>query len=250
MPTYSSDNSLQNKEEYQEVLLVNGYAAVIEDKHNQYNQVARARKEARGYFYCTDDKNLYMNHHMTNNGGFGYAPICLIDYSSYENDLKFKSAVHNEDWKTIYKYTKFLINNGVNKVWFSFQFIPKEENYLSRAFAIISAENPNMQIQSENENATSSLSMINYLQEKNLEFYDSMGELSGHEEKSFIIYDIDKKSAISLGKKFQQESILFNDREFISILNCNSRKIELELDHNKYYSRKTRLDSKEVVSNC
>jgi len=249
MSSFHSDKSLHNQEGYEEVILCNGFDKVIQDEFQSYNKVARARASSSGYFYSTEDNNLYMNKHMTGSGGSGYAPVCLIDYHSYENQLRFKSAVSKKEWLTIYKYTKFLINDGKNKAWFSFQFLPKQEHYLSRIFTIISAENPNMQLQSNQLNKANNVSMQNILHEKGVEFYDSMGELSGHEEKSFIVYDLDKKEAISLGKQFGQESILFNDGEFISIINCKTQKIELELKYNKFYGKKTRLDKDKISNN-
>ena len=57
-----SHNSLRGKENYQEILLINGYDNVIDNDFEAYNRSAnRMRKMSNGYFYNTENKNVYSN---------------------------------------------------------------------------------------------------------------------------------------------------------------------------------------------
>lgn len=235
MSTYSSNDSLYGKEGYQEILLINGMDKPIEDEFERFNKNARMLKRARGYFYSTIDKNIYLNEFAANSGGGGYCPKILIDYDSHDNRLRFTNAANKGDWIPIYEHTKFLINSNDGSVWFSFQFLPKEAHYLKRQFAIISAENPSMQVQSESLNEKNNQVMEDALKNLGYEFYPSVGELCGHVEKSFIVYDVERDAAIALGNKFQQESIVFNSGEVIEIVECSTKKAPLSVEFKSSY---------------
>jgi len=243
----ASENDMRYKLGYQEVILINGFDKVIEEEYQRFNERARMMKKVGGYFYCTFDKNLYYNEFAMNNGGSAIFKKILIDYNSYENFLRFKSAANRQDWKTIYEHTKFLINDGYYGAWFSFQFLPKDSKYLKREFAIISAENPYMSYADScpsyiasslrKINEENNEKMYNLLKKCNYEFYKTVGELTHHSEKCFIIYNISKEKALELGAMFHQESIVFNDTESISIIECASKKAVLNFKFRHLYRK-------------
>lgn len=146
------------------------------------------------------------------------------------NHLRFSECVYNKNWKEIYEHTKFLIKTKNSEAWFSFQFIPKEKNFLSRNFAIISAENANMNQDSKKENQKNNDLLSQILNKKNYENYLTMATLANHTENCYIVYDIKNEDAINLAKKFNQESILVNENSTIKIIKCSNSFVEIAKD--------------------
>ena len=170
-------------------------------------------------------------------------PNSYIDYSSNQTKALFAEAAKNEDWKTLYEHTKFLINLGDTSAWFSFQFIPHDQKYLVKPFAIITAFNPYMNSKDRTcvENFMANNELFLMLKEGNYHFLPSMGELSGYCEDSYIVYDIALDDALEIGKVFRQESIVFNDGQVIAVIECNTAVKIIELNHYKIYDN---LDKK------
>ncbi len=228
-------SSLYDKEGYQEIILINGLDKETEKEFERFNNHARIAKKYDGYFYNTKDKNIYSNTRVWGPGGAGHWHEIILNYNSDENKLRFETAAKRNDWIPIYEHTKFLINRNKERVWFSFQFLPKDMQYLKTPFAIISAENPSMGKQDETLNEISNKRMKSILKDLEYEFYDSIGELSGYIENCFIIYNIDENEAIKLGQEFQQESIVFNDGESLQILECSSKNSLLSFEFKSMY---------------
>ena len=66
-------------------------------------------------------------------------------------------------------------------------------------------------------------------------FLSSIGELSGHSEESFIVYDITLEEALEIGREFQQESIVINNGKVLSIVGCENKLPILEVYLDKIY---------------
>jgi len=107
--------------------------------------------------------------------------------------------------------------------------------YLERPFAIITAVNPNMQALTDTQNNQENKKLFKKLSKKKYDFFPSQGELSGHSEESYIIYDISFDEALNLGSLFNQESIVFNDGKVISIVKCSDEKSAISFNHSKLY---------------
>jgi len=133
------------------------------------------------------------------------------------------------------KYTKFMINTINGREWISFQFIPQNYESLKRKFAIITAYNPKDMIYNEFTNFLRLTELESVIKAFNYEYYLSIGELFDYDEKSFIIYDIEKNEAVNLAKKFDQYSIFYNDGENISIIECESKKEILKYNFLKHF---------------
>ena len=218
------------------VFLLNGMDKQIEKEYENSNRNARFARSVIAYSYSTYDKNLYVDYSVRGSMGGGTDKKLLIDYASDGYKNKFATAAETKEWSIIYEHTKFLINLGSDRAWFSFQFIPYEQKFFSKPFAIITAHNPNMQRVSDKENQQQLKKLSNYLKKMRYDFNNSLGELSGHEEESFIIFGISLNDALKLGEKFQQESIVYNDTKSISIIDCSNSEKLLFLDYQDVYS--------------
>lgn len=185
-----------------------------------------------GYFYHPFDKNVYMNHFAHNHTGGGHYKRIIMNYRDEETKKCFQEAADLELWDIIYAHTKFLIQKKNSQAWFSFQFLPKDKSFLETPFAIISAQNPNMKIGiKSNKELHDNLVKRSF----NYESYETLGELCGHIEDSVIFYNIPKDEAINIGKEYSQESIVFNDGQEISIINCTSKDKVLIYNHSGIY---------------
>lgn len=146
--------------------------------------------------------------------------------------LDFKKRYEN-----YLKYTKFMIHNLNGREWVSFQFLPQNGEVLKRKFAIITAYNPKGMVYNEFFNFLKNTELESVLKAFGYESYLSVGELFDHSEKSFIIYDIEKKDALDIAKKFDQHSIFYNSGEYISIIECESGKDILKYGYLKHFKK-------------
>jgi len=132
--------------------------------------------------------------------------------------LDFKKKYQN-----FLKYTKFLINTPFDRAWVSFQFIPKNYDYLKRPFAIVTAYNPQDLILNEFLNFIRNTELEGVLKSFKYDYMTSIGELFDYSERSFIIYDILKDEALNIAKKFDQDSIFYNSGKEITITKCENK---------------------------
>ena len=133
------------------------------------------------------------------------------------------------------KYTKFLINTPYKRCWISFQFIPQEKEFLEKKFAIITAYNPKNLILNSFLNFIRNTELEGLIKALGYEYMSSIGELFDYNEKSFIIYDISLKEALSIAKQFDQDSIFYNDTTEISIIKCENKKKILSYNYEKHF---------------
>jgi hypothetical protein len=162
--------------------------------------------------------------------------FCIYDED--EDALIYNKKVvlnFKKDYEEYLKYTKFMINTDKKRAWISFQFIPKEYEFLRRRFAIITAYNPKHMIFNDFTNFLRNSELQKDIVKLGYEHYLSIGELFYYSERSFIIFDITKKEALELGRKYNQHSIFFNSGEYISITECDSKKDILKYNYKKHF---------------
>ncbi|WP_456479304.1 DUF3293 domain-containing protein [Nautilia sp.] len=138
-------------------------------------------------------------------------------------------------YKNYLKYTKFLIHSLNGRNWVSFQFLPSDKSVLERRFAIVTAYNPKGMIYNDFLNFLRNTELESVIKAFGYESYLSIGELFDYSEKSFIIYDIEKKDALEMARKFDQHSIFYNSGEYISITECEGEKDILIYFYEKHY---------------
>lgn len=233
---YSGD--LRNKTGYQEIILINGLDKIVENSLQHYGINSRVKKSALGYFYNTKEKIIYANELFRCAYGGAFNPIKIEDYQGFQTFFNNLSESHQ--LLEIYKHTKFLINTYEDMAWFSFRFLPKDKKFLSRPFAIISAENQNMKQQDDESNEINNTKLKVLLQKSGLEFYTSVGELDGYFEKCFIVFNIELQASLNIGQEFNQSSIVYNNTATISIVDCETKNILLEYDFEKKYNSKSK----------
>ncbi|GAB6074733.1 DUF3293 domain-containing protein [Nautilia lithotrophica] len=140
-------------------------------------------------------------------------------------------------YKDYLKYTKFMIHNLSGREWISFQFLPQNFEVLKRKFAIITAYNPKGMIYNDFLNFLRNTELESVIKAFGYESYLSIGELFDYSEKSFIIYDIEKKDALEIARKFDQHSIFYNSGEYISITECENEKDIMQYFYKKHYAK-------------
>ena len=165
-----------------------------------------------------------------------YIGRCIYDEA--EDALMVDETIvldFKKKYKNYLKYTKFLINTPFKRGWISFQFIPKEREFLNRKFAIITAYNPKKLILNNFLNFIRNTELEGLIKVLNYDYMSSIGELFDYNEKSFIIYDISLKDAVDIALQFDQESIFYNDTKEISIIKCDTKEKILKYNYEKHF---------------
>jgi len=165
-----------------------------------------------------------------------YIGKCIYDET--EDGLMVEDKIvldFKKKYKNYLKYTKFLINTPIDRNWISFQFIPANYEYLKRPFAIITAHNPKKLILNDFLNFVRNTELESVLKSFGYEYMTSIGELFDHKEESFIVYDISKSEALSIGEKFDQSSVFYNSGKEIFIIGCDTKKNILEYNYKKHF---------------
>lgn len=92
-------------------------------------------------------------------------------------------------------------------------FVPgKVKDILSKdGWAILTAENPNAQQLSADENAARVAQLKAELEERGIHYQEVKGKYGGNVENSVIVFGVDRWTASALGNKFGQESVLTRD---------------------------------------
>ena len=92
----------------------------------------------------------------------------------------------------------------------------KDKNLISAS--IITAYNPFSKIMTEEQNLSAQLQLKKMIEDSNLSYLDAIGQDIKKEwlgEPSFFIENISKENAIKLGKKFNQNAIVWVDKNLI-----------------------------------
>ncbi len=165
-----------------------------------------------------------------------YIGKCIYDEAEDALMVDKKTVLDfKKKYEDYLKYTKFLINTKMDRHWVSFQFIPAEYEYLKRKFAIITAYNPKELILNEFLNFIRNTELESLIKTLGYDYMTSIGELFDHSEKSFIIYDIDKKEALEIAKQFDQSTIFYNSGKEIFITECDTHKDILKYNYEKHF---------------
>ena len=238
------NKKIMHQSDYEAIVMINDLEQKITAEYaNRNKEIDSSKIFVQGYFYNKIDKNIYLSVLFRISQGGGHRARLLVNYSSYSYTQRFINAANKKEWKVLYQHTKFLINFGSESAWFSFQFIPLNNKFLLRPFAIITALNPNMQQYSDKGNSSAQKKLYELLVKEKYNVQSSMGELSGHSEDSYIIFDISQERALEIGKKFNQQSIVFNDGETVSIIDCESSEKIVTCSHYlKYHEIAQRND--------
>ena len=127
-----------------------------------------------------------------------------------------------KDLIEIYKKNMFLLKVNNQDLWFSLN-KPLEIAYYSRRFAILTAWNPNNKPTTDTENLTA-----NKMLEADLSKYEvlnSIGQYNEHQEDSYLVYDISLEEALTLGVKYNQYSVFYNNTMELSYVECSSQRV-------------------------
>lgn len=237
-PLFGQLKNMTESENYQRIIMINGFHEKVSADLENFNKATRAHKKNLGYYYNKKDGNIYVKISARNGAGGGMVGVqLLVDYSSSVIKKEFNEAAKNENWLALYQHTKFLINQGNESTWFSFQFLPYEKKYLQKRFVIITAFNPymNNKKRTPKENLMENDSLSLMLEEEKYHFLSSEGELSGYFEDSFIVYDITLEKALEFGRVFQQESIVYNNGQVVAVVDCTTALNVIQVNHYKIY---------------
>jgi hypothetical protein len=80
-----------------------------------------------------------------------------------------------------------------------------------KTFGIITAENPHGKYIDKSENKERNRELVKDLKNMNLGFHKVAGKY-GTKENSFMVINIKKKELMELGKKYQQESVIYGEK--------------------------------------
>ena len=114
----------------------------------------------------------------------------------------------------IYHDTEIIINIAKKNIDLINLF--KDKNLISAS--IITAYNPFSKIMTEEQNLSAQLQLKKMIEDSNLSYLDAIGQDIKKEwpgEPSFFIENISKENAIKLGRKFNQNAIVWVDKNLI-----------------------------------
>lgn len=123
--------------------------------------------------------------------------------------------------KDIYDQTHFSITHKSNIIDFTIDTLPSDAP-LDKAFAILTAWNPNNQPLSLEENTVRNTQLFALLLDRGYAFDEALGYLDEHSEESYCIYGITFDEAIDLGKMFDQYAIFYRSIESVGYYACAS----------------------------
>tara|TARA_B100000963_G_C22550640_1_gene636608 strand:+ start:812 stop:1237 length:426 start_codon:yes stop_codon:yes gene_type:complete len=114
----------------------------------------------------------------------------------------------------IYHDTEIIINIAKKNIDLINLF--KDKNLISAS--IITAYNPFSKIMTEEQNLSAQLQLKKMIEDSNLSYLDAIGQDIKKEwpgEPSFFIENISKENAIKLGRKFNQNAIVWVDKNLV-----------------------------------
>jgi Protein of unknown function (DUF3293) len=100
--------------------------------------------------------------------------------------------------------------------------------FQGRRFALITAQNPFSQLLSETENADRNQRMRLEIQAQGWAYGDSSGIAADQHwrEDGFVIWDAPVEQVLELGRRFEQNAIVFGDGERVALGWCATNKLE------------------------
>ncbi len=126
-------------------------------------------------------------------------------------DFSEKSEFENAYLQTNYvvqnKDRQIIIRIGENN--FELDELLKRNN--TEIWTFITAYNPYSNPLPEDENEIRQTKLVNQLRERNFQFLNGYGESTNKDwqpEKSVLIFNIDRETALSLGREFEQNAIV------------------------------------------
>jgi hypothetical protein len=123
--------------------------------------------------------------------------------------------------KDIYDQTHFSITHNSDIIDFTIDTLPSDAP-LDKAFAILTAWNPNNQPLSLEENTVRNTQLFALLLDRGYAFDEALGYLDQHSEESYCIYGITFDEAIDLGKMFDQYAIFYRSSQCVGYYACAS----------------------------
>jgi hypothetical protein len=123
--------------------------------------------------------------------------------------------------KDIYDQTHFSITHKSKIIDFTIDTLLSDAP-LDKAFAILTAWNPNNQPLSLEENTVRNTQLFALLLKRDYAFDEALGYLDEHSEESYCIYGIDFEETIDLGKMFDQYAIFYRSVESVGYYECTS----------------------------
>ncbi len=124
-----------------------------------------------------------------------------------------------ENLLKIYSNTEFMVKGADDAlVYFTANTAVNFEILKQKQFAIITAWNPQNKALSVEENILLNKRLEDKLSKSDWVYYPSVGRLGDHSEESFTVEDISKEDATQLGLDFDQNAILFNDKEDVKFI--------------------------------
>jgi len=127
-----------------------------------------------------------------------------------------------KDLIEIYKENQFLLKTTNKELWFSIN-KPLDKVHYKKSFSILTAWNPNNKPANGEDNRKANNLLLDDL--RAYEVLDSLGKYNDHQEKSFLVYDIELDQALKLGIKYNQYSIFYNDTKSLSYIECSTKKV-------------------------
>jgi hypothetical protein len=97
-----------------------------------------------------------------------------------------------------------------------------------RSFAIITAHNPRSEAFSKEENNKRHQQLLAHVNQKNYSYDKSLGQSpdGSWQEEGLVLFDIDLKTSLHLGRHFEQHAILYGENNKVALAWCESEKLE------------------------
>jgi hypothetical protein len=121
--------------------------------------------------------------------------------------------------KDIYDQTHFRISHNGYEIDFTIDTLLSSAPF-DKAFAILTAWNPNNQPLSAEENTKRNADLFALLLERGYGLDEALGYLEDHSEESYCIYDIGFEEAITLAKTFDQYAIFYRSQTHVGYYEC------------------------------
>jgi len=99
----------------------------------------------------------------------------------------------------------------------------KPDSFFNRPFAIITAGNPNNIDLTSEENAKHNALLYSELNSSNV--LHAKGCYLDHCEDGYLIYNMSLKSALALGRKYEQVAIFYNDTNCLMYIDCKKESV-------------------------
>jgi hypothetical protein len=126
----------------------------------------------------------------------------------------------------IYFRNIYEVELALNK-HFTFSLIRYTSNpFFKRAFAIITAGNPNNQEFTSEENRKRNALLYKDLNSDRV--FKARGCYLEHCEDGYLVYDLSLHDALVLGRKYEQVAIFYNDTNALMYVECESENIICE----------------------